>query len=74
MSTTRVRIDPADPATLPAGRIDGAKVDRTTEVEIALHQRDDDAEAVQDAARYERRVRRRPGAAVRPAGSQKQDP
>ncbi len=68
MSTTRVRIDPADPATLPAGRIDGAKVDRTTEVEIALQQREDDAEEMQDAARYARRVRRRLSAATRPAG------
>ena len=74
MSTTRVRIDLGDPATFPAGRIDGAKVDSTTEAEIGSQERDDDAEAVQDAARYERRVRRRPGAAVRPAGSQKQDP
>ncbi len=52
MNTTRIRIDPGDPATLPAGRIDGAKVDSTTETEIGLQQREDDAEAMQDAARY----------------------
>ena len=61
MSTTRVRIDPDDPATFPAGRIDPAKVDATTEAEIALQQQEDDAEAMQDMARYARRVRRRLG-------------
>ena len=61
MSTTRVRIDPDDPATLPEGRIDTAKVDGTTEADIALQEREDDAEAMQDAARYARRVRRRLG-------------
>ena len=52
MSTTRVRIDPADPATFPEGRIDATKVDRTTEAEIGLQQREDDAKAMQDVARY----------------------
>lgn len=36
MSTTRVRIDPDDPATVPEGRIDPAIVDGTTEAEIAM--------------------------------------
>ena len=57
MSTTRVRIEPGDPATLPAGRIDAARVDSTTEADIDLQEREDDAEATQDAARYARRVR-----------------
>ena len=61
MSTTRVRIDPDDPVTLPEGRIDPAVVDATTEVEIALQQKEDDAEAMQDMARYARRIRRRLG-------------
>ena len=61
MSTTRVRIDPEDSATLPTGRIDFAVVDGTTETEIALQQQDDDAEAMQDMARYARRIRRRLG-------------
>ena len=51
MSTTRVRIDPGDPATFPEGGIDAAKVDSTTEAEIGLQQREDDAEAMQDVAR-----------------------
>ena len=55
MGTTRVRIDPGDPATFPEGRIDATKVDRTTEAEIGLQQREDDAEAMQDVARYARR-------------------
>jgi putative transcriptional regulator len=61
MSTTRVRIDPEDSATLPKGRIDFAVVDGTTETEIALQQQEDDAEAMQDMARYARRIRRRLG-------------
>jgi len=44
MGTTRVRIQPGDPATLPEGKIDAAKVDGTTEAEIGLQQREDDAE------------------------------
>ena len=61
MSTTRVRIDPDDPATFPEGRIDPAVVDGTTEAEIALLQQEDEAHAMQDMARYARRVRRRLG-------------
>ena len=61
MSTTRIRIDPDDPAILPKGRIDLAVVDGTTEAEIALQQQEDDAEAMQDMARYARRVRQRLG-------------
>ncbi|MCY3635081.1 MAG: hypothetical protein OXH23_05695 [bacterium] len=54
MGTTRIRIEPGDPATLPDGRIDAAKVDGTTEAEIRLQQLEDDADAMQDAARYAR--------------------
>ncbi len=61
MSTTCVRIDPDEPATFPEGRIDPAVVDATTEAEIALQQKEDDAEAMQDMARYARRIRRRLG-------------
>ena len=61
MSTTRVRIDPDDPATVPEGRIDAAIVDGTTEAEIAMQQEEDEAEAMQDMARFARRVRRRLG-------------
>ena len=62
MNTTRVRIDPDDPSTLPEGRIDPARVDATTEGEIAAQEREDeDMQAMQDMARYARRVRRRLG-------------
>ena len=61
MSTTRIRIDPDDPSTLPEGRIDPARVDATTEAEIAAQEREDEEEAMQDVARYARRVRRRLG-------------
>ena len=61
MSTRRVRIDPQDPSTLPAGRIDPVRVDAATEAEIALQQQEDEEEAMQDMARYARRFRRRLG-------------
>ena len=61
MSTTRVRIDPDDPSTLPQGRIDAARVDAITEAQIALQEREDTDTAMQDMARYARRVRRRLG-------------
>ncbi|MYE83766.1 MAG: helix-turn-helix domain-containing protein, partial [Gammaproteobacteria bacterium] len=61
MGTTRIRIDPDDPSTFPKGRIDPAKVDATTEADIARQAREDDADAMQDMARYTRRIRRRLG-------------
>lgn len=61
MSTTRVRINPDEPETFPEGRFDPAVVDATTEAEIALQIQEDDAGAMQDMARYARRVRRRLG-------------
>ena len=61
MSTTRIRIDPDDPSTFPEGRIDSAVVDAATEAEIAMQEREDEAGALQDMARYTRRVRRRMG-------------
>ena len=54
MGTTRIRIEPDDPATFPEGRLDATKVDGTTEAEIRSQQREDDADAMQDAARYGR--------------------
>ena len=57
MNTTRIRIRPDDPTTFPEGRIDAAKEESTTEAEIDMQAREDDAEAMQDAARRARRVR-----------------
>ena len=61
MSTTRIRIDPNDPSTVPGGRINPAVVDATTEAEIALQEQEDETEALRDMARYTRRIRRRLG-------------
>lgn len=61
MKIVRMKIDPADPASLALGRIDEARVDATTEADIARHIAEDEADAMQDAARYARRVRRRLG-------------
>ena len=61
MSTTRIRINPRDPQTLPDGRINPAVVDGATEADIALQRKEDEAQAMHDMARYTRRVRRRLG-------------
>jgi len=61
MKTVRVKIDPAVPASPATGRIDTARVDATTEAEIAAQQAADEAEAMQDAAKFARRVRKRLG-------------
>ena len=56
----RMTIDPSKP-TLAQGRIDPERVDATTEQDIAAQQTQDEAEAMQDAARFARRVRLRLG-------------
>lgn len=61
MKTVRVTIDPADRASLPKGRIDKTRVDTTTETDIARQAASDEAQAMQDAARFARRVRKRLG-------------
>jgi putative transcriptional regulator len=54
-------IDPEIPATLLMGRIDPARVDATSEKVIAVQQAADEHEAMQDAAKFARRVRKRLG-------------
>ena len=61
MKTVRLKVDLSRPATLPKGRIDRRRLDATTEADLAVQQAEDDAEAMQDAARFVRRVRRRLG-------------
>lgn len=61
MKTVRVKIDPAVPASMTLGRIDRARVDSTTEEDIALHKLVDEAGAMQDTAKFARRVRKRLG-------------
>ncbi len=61
MKLVRKRIDPNDPSTLVTGWFDPIGFDATTEEDIARHIAEDEAEAMQDAARYARRVRKRLG-------------
>lgn len=61
MKTIRVKIDPTIPTTIKLGRIDTARVDATTEQDIAVQQLADQMEAMQDAAKFTRRVRKRLG-------------
>jgi putative transcriptional regulator len=61
MKTVRMKIDCSSPEAKPIGRIDSEKVDATTEDDIAKHEAEDDADAMQDVARFARRVRRRLG-------------
>jgi putative transcriptional regulator len=61
MKKVRVKIDPAASASIPKGRVDIHRLDATTEEDIVKQQRADDEEAMKDAARYIRRVRKRLG-------------
>lgn len=61
MKTIRVKIDPAIPASMKLGRIDRVRVDATSEQDIAAQQAADVMEAMQDAAKFARRVRKRLG-------------
>ena len=61
MKTVRMKIDPAVRATLASGRIDAARFDATAETDIAKQEALDEAYAMQDAAKFARRVRKRLG-------------
>jgi len=61
MKTVRMKIDPSVPASLRHGRADVARIDATTERDIAKHQLADDKDALQDAAKFAQRVRIRLG-------------
>ncbi len=54
-------IDPGIVSLASLGRMDPDRVDATTEEEIAWQKVADDKEAMQDAARYARRIRKRLG-------------
>lgn len=60
MKTVRMKIEPATGRT-SLGRIDTARVDATTDADISAHSAQDEALAMQDAAKFARRVRRRLG-------------
>jgi len=61
MKTTRVKIDLNRVSSLPKGRVDKCRLDATTEREIVLQQKADDVDALLDAAKFARRVRKRLG-------------
>ena len=57
----RVTLDPTSPEILNLGHVDTARIDATTEEEIAQQIAEDEAEAMQDTAQFVRRVRQRLG-------------
>lgn len=61
MKIQRMTIDPDTASLMAIGRIDAERVDATTEEEIAHQKAVDKAEAMLDAAKYARRVRKRLG-------------
>ena len=61
MKKHRMTIDPRLMSLSSIGRIDPGRVDATTEEEIARQKAADNKEAMQDAARYARRIRKRLG-------------
>ena len=61
MKTVRVKIDSANLASMALGLIDEARVDATTEADIARHIAEDETQAKQDAAQYAKRIRNRLG-------------
>jgi len=61
MKTVHVKLDPTVPDIFPKGRIDKRRLEETSEQDIDQQQRIDNDEALQDAARFARRVRKRLG-------------
>jgi putative transcriptional regulator len=61
MKTVRMKIESNTPSNKRVGRVNTAKLDATTEKQIAQHAEQDDTVAMQDAAKFARRVRRRLG-------------
>lgn len=61
MKMVRMKIDPSLPDTLKQERFDAVRVDATTEEDIHAQMVADDQEAMQDAAKFARRVRKRLG-------------
>lgn len=61
MKTVRMKIDVQSANAKPMGRFDASRVDATTEADIAKHQAEDESNAMLDAAKFARRVRRRLG-------------
>jgi putative transcriptional regulator len=61
MKKRQVAVDLEDLSSFPKGKVNKKLLDETTEDDLALQQGADEAEAMVDAARFARRVRRRLG-------------
>jgi len=61
MNKVRLTINSLEMSSLPKGRIDVNRLDATTEADIALQKSIDEADALQDTAKFARRVRKRLG-------------
>jgi len=61
MKAVRVKLDPDQPGRAPKERVEPRLLDATTDADILTQQRADDAEAMQDVAKFARRVRKRLG-------------
>ena len=61
MKAVRIKVDTNRPETFPKGSIDYARVDATTQSEIAQQQREDGTEAQLEAGKFARRTRLRLG-------------
>ena len=59
MKTIHLTVNPINLNSSKMGRIDFARVDATTEKDIAAQQANDDLETMQDVARFVQRVRKR---------------
>lgn len=61
MKKRQIKVDPKDIGSFSKGRVNKEILDETTEEDLTLQQASDDAKAMDDVARYARRVRRRLG-------------
>lgn len=61
MKKIHLKINPDSGSHLPRGKVNLRKLDATTENDIARQQHEDDDEAMQDAARYTRKIREKLG-------------
>lgn len=61
MKTVKIKISHPSVKSGRVGRVDTARVDATTEEEIQAHIAEDEKEAMLDAAKFARRVRKRLG-------------
>ena len=61
MKTIRVKLDPARIGKSAKGRVNLRMLDATTDADILMQQKTDDAEVLQDAAKFARRIRKRLG-------------